>query len=482
MFTKKKPDTENRKLTARNPFTGKNDYKFIAPGLDTLKADISGLRKAQPAWRDIGAEARGRVLLDFRANVEKRRDALFKALAADTGRKKLAANELDAFLGTIDRWAHEGPTLVEEQQAPSKYFPHIAIRSTGDPYPVVGAISPWNFPLLLAFIDALPALMAGSSVYVKPSEVTPRFVDPLNEAIAATSELSNVLKVAGGDGATGAALVGLVDVVAFTGSVATGRKVAEAAARAFIPAFLELGGKDPSIVLEGADLDRAATALLRASVIATGQACQSIERIYVAAHVFDDFVARLTEKAKAVSLTLDDPNGVTGPLIFGKQAAVIAEHLKDAVAKGAVIHCGGEVRSSGGDWIAPTVITNVTHDMKLMREETFGPIMPVMSFDNVEEAVRLANDTIFGLSASVFAATDEEALKVARQLDAGGVSINDAGLTTMIFESEKSGFKLSGMGPSRMGSSGLTRFLRRKSFYINQGDVAAIEAYREESD
>lgn len=480
MFTKKKNAAENRKLTARHPVTGKNDYHFRAPGPEQLKKDVSALRAAQTGWRDMGADARAQVLLEWRANIEARRDALFEALAADTGRRKLATDELDAFLATISRWAHDGPSLIEENQAPSKYFPHISILSAGDPYPVVGAISPWNFPLLLAFIDALPALMAGSSVFVKPSEVTPRFVDPLNEAIAATPELSRVLKVAAGDGLSGAALVDLVDVVAFTGSVATGRKVGEAAASAFIPAFLELGGKDPAIVLNGADLDRASTALLRASIIATGQACQSIERIYVAADIFDDFVAKLTEKAKAVKLTLDDPNGVTGPLIFEKQADVIADHLKDAKAKGAVIHCGGEVRSSGGHWIAPTVVTNATHDMKLMREETFGPIMPVMSFETVGEAVRLANDTAFGLSASVFAATDEEALAVGRRLDAGGVSINDAGMTTMIFESEKSGFKLSGMGPSRMGASGLTRFLRRKSFYINKGDVASIEAYHED--
>ncbi|MEM8986239.1 MAG: aldehyde dehydrogenase family protein [Pseudomonadota bacterium] len=465
-----------RKLKARNPRTGKLDYTFTAPGAEALGEIVSSVRAAQPAWRDSGVQARAEVLGAWKAELEARSDALIAALAADTGRNAIAQQEAFGFLANIDRWRAEAPALLQTETRPSKFHADIELQTRTAPYPVVGVVSPWNFPLILSFIDAVPALLAGCGAVIKPSEVTPRFAEPLMEAVNAVPELANVLHVVPGDGETGAALIPLTDVVAFTGSVVTGRKVGEAAAKAFIPAFLELGGKDPSLVFHGADLDRATTALLRASVIATGQACQSIERIYVERPSFDAFVTALTEKAKATPLSHPDPNaGIVGPLIFEKQAEIIAAHLKDAVDKGAVIHCGGEVQTlGGGKWVAPTVVTNVSHDMRLLTEETFGPIMPVMPFDTADEAVALANDTAYGLSASVFAATDEAAIAIAERIDAGGISINDAGLTTMVHEIEKSGFKASGLGPSRMGPTGLTRFLRRKALYVNRGDVAPI--------
>jgi acyl-CoA reductase-like NAD-dependent aldehyde dehydrogenase len=468
-----------RILHARNPLTGALDFDFAVPTEDELRASIASLRAAQPAWRALGAEGRASALGKWRAEIASRQDAIFAALAADTGRRAIARSEVAGLLGMIDRWRAAAPALLQSTEKPSSVFPHIAIAAQGEPYALAAAISPWNFPLLLAFIDAVPALMAGSAVYVKPSEVTPRFVEPVNETIRAVPELARVLRVAAGDGAVGAAMIPLADVVAFTGSVATGRKVAEAAAKAFIPAFLELGGKDPAIVLHGADLDRASTAILRASVVATGQACQSLERVYVDARDFEAFVRLVVDKARAAPLARDT-DGIIGPLIFARQAEIIAEHIRDAVEKGARVRCGGKVEESrGAYWIAPTVLTGVTHKMKVMSEETFGPIIPIMPFASVDEAVALANDSVYGLSAAVFGASEAEAIAVAERLDAGGVSVNDAGLTTMIFEAEKSGFKLSGMGPSRMGPTGLTRFLRSKAIFLNRGAVAPIEAFRE---
>ena len=193
----------------------------------------------------------------------------------------------------------------------------------------------------------------------------------------------------------------------FTGSVATGKKVAARAAGRLIPAFLELGGKDPLIILESADLDRAVTAALRGSVLSTGQACQSIERVYVARKLYCAFLERLVEAARAVRFNWPDINtGELGPMIFARQAQIIALQLDDAVARGAKILTGGKIeRHGGGYWIAPTVLSDVTHDMAVMTDETFGPVMPVMAFDGVDEAVRLANDTVYGLSAAVFAGT-----------------------------------------------------------------------------
>ena len=336
---------------------------------------------------------------------------------------------------------------------------------------MVGVISPWNFPLLLSTIDTIPALLAGCAVIVKPSEIAPRFIQPLMETIASVPKLRDVLAYVEGAGDTGAALIEGVDLVCFTGSVATGRKVAEAAARRFIPTFLELGGKDPAIALASADLELATSAILWGSVVSTGQSCLSIERVYVAESIFDNFVEKLVEKAQRIPLAypyLED--GEIGPIIAERQADIIAEHLSDAVEKGAFVHCGGLIEElDGGLWCRPTVLTHVNHSMKVMTEETFGPIMPVMPFSTVEEAIALANDTIYGLSAAVFAGSQAEALEVARHIDAGAININDAGLTAIMHEAEKNAFKFSGMGGSRMGAAALKRFMRKKAFLIKTG-------------
>ena len=471
----------HRETAVRNPRTGKADYLLAHPETAAIEHTIARLRAAQPAWHAAGVGDRADALADFSAALAQHRAAIVAALAADTGRNRLAAQELDGVLRSIERWSGQAGALLGERTGPSAAMPHIDIVETAAPYPVVGAISPWNFPLLLSFIDALPALLAGCAVVIKPSEVTPRFAGPLREALADVPALAAVLDIVAGDGATGAVLVKNVDAVAFTGSVATGRKVAAAAAARLIPAFLELGGKDPAIVLADADIDRAVTAILRASVSATGQACQSLERIYVHDTILDTFVERLVAAAQAVPLTRGgEAGGILGPLIFAQQADTIGAHLTDARRKGATVACGGEIIDDGGAlWIAPTVVTNVDHSMALMTEETFGPIMPVMGFADTDEAVRLANDTKFGLSAAVFGGDEQVALTVGRRLAAGGVSINDAGLTAFLFETEKSAFRCSGLGPSRVGPAGLTRFLRRQSLYVNHGDVVPVAVFQE---
>jgi aldehyde dehydrogenase (NAD+) len=352
------------------------------------------------------------------------------------------------------------------------------------PYPLVGAISPWNFPLLLGLIDAVPALAAGCAVLVKPSEVTPRFIAPLMRTITAVSGLAEVLAVTEGAGETGAAMVDLVDAVCFTGSVPTGRLVAAAAARAFIPAFLELGGKDPAVVLASADLDRAAAAVLWGGTANAGQSCQSIERVYVDASVYTEFVGRLVDRAKRLRLAWPTTaDGEIGPIIDPEQARVIGRHLDDAAAKGAHIHCGGVLeRHGGGWWCAPTVLTHVDHSMLIMTEETFGPVLPVMPFADVDEAVRLANDTTYGLSAAVLAGTTDEAMAVAGRLEAGAVSINDAALTAIIRDGEKHSVKASGLGGSRMGPASLRRFLRRQAMLINDRSEPDPWWFKEDND
>jgi acyl-CoA reductase-like NAD-dependent aldehyde dehydrogenase len=469
-------------LKVRNPRTGEADFAItVATGAD-IAPIARRMRVAQQQWKAIGVAGRTKVLQAFRMALENHRASILEALQADTGRNRLATTEVDAVMSFIDAWSQLAPSLVEgHPERTATGLPKVGVQQRLDPYPLLGAITPWNFPLLLSFIDVIPALFAGCAVLIKPSEVTPRFSFAVEACIADVPELSEVLGFVRGDGRSGAALIEHVDVVAFTGSVATGRKVAAAAAAAFIPAFLELGGKDPAIVLPGSDLDRATTALLRASVLGTGQACQSLERIYVHESQHDELVERLAVKARAAKLSYPDMSqGIIGPLIFHKQAEIIRRHIEDAVTKGARIVTGGKVvQRDGGWWMEPTVMTHVDHSMEVMTEETFGPVMPVMKYTEVAEAIALANDTDFGLSGAVFGPDEAEALKVAEQLEAGGISVNDAGMTTMVFDACKMAYRRSGMGPSRMGTTGLTRFLRQKAVYINRGAVVPIQVVSE---
>jgi len=462
----------SKPIEVRNPRTGKYDYVIIPPPAKLLAQQCSRLRRAQKSWLQIGLQGRIEALQQWKQAILSKRDKLTEALVADTGRLSISVMEIDSFLSSIDRWCGLAPKLLQDFEKGTA-IPFIQLQQTAVPYRLVGVISPWNFPLLLSTIDTIPALLAGCAVIVKPSEIAPRFVAPLLATLNSVPKLRDILTFIEGAGETGAALIENVDLVCFTGSVATGRNVAEAAARQFIPAFLELGGKDPAIVLESADIELATSAILWGSVVNTGQSCLSIERIYVAESIFENFYHQLVAKAHRLQLAYPTvENGEIGPIIAERQAAIINEHLQDAVFKGAVIHCGGEVEQfSGGWWCRPTVLTSVNHSMTVMTEETFGPIMPVMAFSTVEEAIALANDTIYGLSAAVFG-SEAQALQVAQQIDAGAISINDAALTALMHEGEKNAFKFSGMGGSRMGAAALTRFMRKKAFLVKTNAVS----------
>ncbi len=460
-------------IPVRNPRSGEFDYQILPPTPEQLVVICDRLRQHQPAWRAKGITYRVEVLQAWRQALLERKAALVAAVTTDTGRVTESVLEVDSVLSGIDRWCRLAPELLAESPSKTASISFVQIQPQSVPYPLVGVISPWNFPLLLSTIDTIPALLAGCAVVIKPSEITPRFIEPLIDAIAAVPALQSILTYLPGAGDTGVAIVDAVDLVCFTGSVSTGKSVAQAAAKNMIPAFLELGGKDPAIVLASADLDLATTSLLWGSAVNAGQSCLSIERIYVAESIFKPFVAMLVQKAEQLELAYPMPNnGQIGPIISKQQAVLIDEHLKDAIAKGAKIHCGGKIEAlGGGRWCRPTVITQVDHTMKIMTEETFGPIMPVMRFATTEEAIALANDTIHGLSGAVFAGSVAEAQAVGQQIDAGAISINDAGLTALIHEGEKNAFKASGLGGSRMGPAALKRFVRKKVFLIKTEPV-----------
>jgi succinate-semialdehyde dehydrogenase / glutarate-semialdehyde dehydrogenase len=472
-----------RMIEVRNPRTGAMDAQIEAIDAAGLSEIAATARTAQIGWQALGLQGRATALLALKDAIAREIDPIHATLSVDTGRRMVARREIEGVIGSLMGWAAQAPHLLPSDWTDGRFDKRIRHAPQWVPYGLVGVISPWNFPLTLSMIDTIPALLAGCSVIIKPSEVTPRFAGPLQAAVAQVPALAGVLQIAQGDGATGAALIDVVDAICFTGSVATGMKVAVQAAGRLIPAFLELGGKDPLIITATADLERAITAALRGSVLSTGQACQSIERIYVAADIYGAFVTGLTKAAQAVRFNQPDIGvGEIGPIIFPKQADILADQIADAIAKGARVLSGGSIEHHlGGLWLAPTVLVDVNHTMKVMRDETFGPILPVMSFDSVDEAVGLANDSIYGLSAGVIAGSLEEAEAIGRRIDAGGVSLNDAALTSQFYEAEKHSFKQSGLGGSRMGPAGFQRFCRRKALIANHGEVTPLSAYREES-
>ena len=467
-------------LPVRNPRTGEWDHEIPITSPEDIASITTALRAEQAQWVAMGASGRAACLNRFADAVMAEVGPLGQALSIDTGRSTFAQFEAIKSVELIRMWAERAGPILEELagagqsgQVPAVHYQHRLI-----PYQVVAVISPWNVPLLLAMIDSLAALSAGCSVLLKPSEVTPRFIEPLQRALDAVPELATVLRIVTGGPETGMAMIEQVDAVCFTGSVKTGRQVSQQAAACFIPAFLELGGKDPAIVLPDADISLAARAIIRSAIGMTGQACQSLERIYCHESIAEPFTEELLEQLKVLSLTCtEDGAGDIAPLIFERQVETIQAQVDDALAKGANCLLGGKPVHAGGIWYPPTLLTNVNHDMLIMQDETFGPVIPVVIYGDVEEAVALANDSAFGLSAAVFCADADAAKAVAERLQVGAISINDASLTGIVNDVEKNSFRFSGMGGSRMGPAGLTRFLRKRALLIQTGEPAPVQLF-----
>ncbi len=473
-------EADGRTIAVRNPRTGATDFMLAVTPAQDVFAKAKRLRAAQVGWAAMGLDGRIAVMQRWLGEVAKRANDIAEADAADTGGCHTSYLQGFITMGNIAGWIEDAKGALEKARydGPSKAMPNVEVRTQFVPYPLVGVIGPWNAPMMLPLLDAIPALFAGCAVLIKPSEVTPRWIEPLFETVRAVPELAGIFDHVMGDRETGKELIDAVDLLCFTGSVPTGRGIATHCAQRLLPCYLELGGKDPAIVTQGADLERAATAVLRGAVHANGMVCFAIERIYVARAIHDDFVALLVEKAQHVRLNSDNPRaGHLHPFTFAPQAGIVERHLADAVQKGAKILTGGVIEDIGGGlYMRPTVLTGVTHDMLIMRDETFGPVMPVMAFDTIDEAVALANDTIFGLTASVIAGSEEEALPIAQRVNAGAVFVQDTFLT---FGKNRTigtnSFGASGVGGgSRTGPEAILRFVRRKALMTQLGTPADI--------
>ena len=459
----------SRSIDVRNPRTGKVDCQITPLDLAALTARTEALRKGQARWLEIGLEGRIRAMEALCDAVDRHYQPILDALCADTGRHEWSVNEIEGLKGiTRMRCATAAEAMAEAVGQSTD--PTLRFQQQYVPYQLVGIISPWNYPLILCMIDAICALLAGSAVAIKPSEVTPRFIQPFRKAIAEVEYLRDVLEVFEGGAETGGWIVDLTDTLVFTGSVPTGRKVQQRAALQFKTIFLELGGSDPAVVLDSADPDIAAEIITRGATENSGQLCCAIERVYVQNGVIDQVTERVVARMQALGMNMHDiRQGALGPVIFGRQADILRTQIDDAVAKGARILTGGRIlEHEGGLWCEPTVLTGVTQDMSVMRDETFGPIVPIMGFDAPDDAVRLANDTAFGLSAAVIG-EETAAIAIGQRINAGGMWINDFDTMGGVgARAEKTAFGASGLGGTRYGYGGFLRFLRKKAIVVRR--------------
>lgn len=465
-----------RTLPVRNPRTGKPDMELEVADAAAVAAKAAKLRGAHAEWAAMPAAQRAGVMGRWAALVGgKYKQAIIDADSHDTGYCEISRIAPDMMLGLIGGLCASAGRQLEaaSQGGVSRSNPDIRFETILKPYQLVGVISPWNAPTMLSMLHCIPPLFAGCAVLLKPSEVTPRFTGPLFDSVREVPELAAIFDCIHGDGETGQALIGQADYISFTGSVPNGRKVAEACGKRMIAYDVELGGKDPMIVMDGADIDRAVSAAIRGAISATGQVCFSIERLYVQDGIHDKFVADLVKRAQKIQLNHPNPmSGHIGPFTGPMQAGIVTGHLEDAVAKGAKIVEGGiPFKIDGGDYMRPTVLTGMNHDMDMMRQETFGPCMPVMRFSDIEEAIALANDTDYGLSAAVIGPDEKSALAVAAQIDAGKVSVQDAFLTFFGSEAKTDSFGASGVAGGRHD---LTRYMRRQALLINSGTPVCL--------
>lgn len=463
-----------RKIASLNPATGEVLRELECAGESEVEAVVARAHAAQPAWAELGLRRRIAILREFQAKLHAKKSEVAAAITREAGKPLVEALVtevlvvLDAARFLIDNaWA-----LLRDEPVPHGNL--VTQLKSGwlvrEPHGVIGIISPWNYPFSIPATETLAALVAGNAVVLKPSELTPLVALELASLLHAAGVPEDVFQVVVGEGAAGAALLrSPIDKLVFTGSVGTGKRIAAAAAERLLPVVLELGGKDPMLVLDDADVDVASSAAVWGAFVNAGQACLSVERCYVHRSLYESFAKACAEKTKQLRVGNGmDSHTDVGPMIQERQVRIVESHVEDAKARGARVLAGGtRLPELGVNFYAPTVLADVTHDMRIMREETFGPVLPMMAFEDDDEAVRLANDSEFGLAASVWTRGSKRGEKLARRIHAGTVMVNDVISCFGISEAPHGGMKASGVGRTH-GRFGLDEMVRVKYLDIDR--------------
>ncbi len=457
-----------RKIASVNPATGEIVREFEVAAEAEVSAAVDRAHAAQPAWHGLGVRRRIDVLDKFRHLLHEQKSEVARLITTEAGKPQVEAllNEVVVVLDAARFYAENSYSLLRDQAVPHA---SLAMKTkfgqlVREPYGVVGIISPWNYPFSIPATETLAALVAGNAVVLKPSEFTSLVALELAALLWKAGVPEDVLQVVVGDGSTGGALVNAnIDKLVFTGSVATGKRIAQAAAARLLPVVLELGGKDPMLVLDDADIDVTSSGAIWGAFTNAGQACLSVERCYVHRSLYQPFLEACARKAAQLRVGHGtDPQADVGPLIHERQLRNVEAQVEDARFHGARVLAGGvRRRDLGANFYAPTVLADVTHEMRIMREETFGPVLPIMPFETDDEAVRLANDSDYGLGASVWTRDRARGEALARRIHAGTVMVNDAVSCYGVSEAPHGGVKASGIGRTH-GTFGLEEMVRIK--------------------
>ena len=466
--------TELREIVSYDPATGQEIGRAPMCSVEEVRQAVARARAAQPVWAKLSFRERGRVILKARELLLESRDEVALLVCRETGKPIAEAMSMEIVptLDTMHYFANATEDLLRPQKIDIGQYGLMgrSSRLVFKPLGVIGIISPWNFPLATPADEVVMALMAGNAVVLKPSELTPLIALKLGEIFKSAGLPEGLLAIVIGDGSTGTALIDArVDKIMFTGSVATGKRVAEAAARYLTPVVLELGGKDPMIVLDDADIKNAARGAVWGAFANSGQACASVERCYVHESVAKEFTSLVVEETRALKQGLGTEESVdVGAMTNERQRSIVEEHVSDAVQRGATVLTGGRRGSNAeGLFYEPTVLTSVDHEMLIMRDETFGPVLPIMTFKTDQEAINLANDSVFGLTASVWTKDIPRGRQMAERIDAGTVMVNEVIYTHGIAQTPWGGVKDSGYGRTH-GRLGLLELVAPTHIHLNR--------------
>jgi acyl-CoA reductase-like NAD-dependent aldehyde dehydrogenase len=461
-------------LPSINPATGETLAYFEKTPPSLLPHIVQRARTAQKAWARIPILERNARIRALRDKIMFTRDALGDAVVAESGKPRVEALFADIFVAvdTAAYFAKNTERLLSPESVPHHSLAAKAKsgKLTYEPLGVIGIISSWNYPLAIPLSQIIPAIAVGNAVICKTSDFTPHCGALIEKLFVDAGFPNDLVIIVQGGGEVGQALIDAdPDKILFTGSVATGRRVAEACAKRLIPTVLELGGKDAMLVLADADLDIATSAAVWGSYANCGQVCLSVERLFVEQSVSDEFAARCVAKTKKLRLGPGtDPSTDVGPMIRPQHVQRMVDLIEDAASRGAHVLCGGHPRTDlGANFFEPTVITNVDSTMKLFQEETFGPILAIQTVVDVEEAIARANDSPFGLSASVWTRDTARGEAIAKRLRAGAVMINDAISYFAIAEAPHGGCGASGWGRAH-GKAGLLEMVQTKYIDVDR--------------